>query len=57
VSDDSRRDGDGEQREEGPTYTAAERAILDEMCESRDDEWVADNAALLLAQARLVGEL
>ncbi|MDS0259552.1 hypothetical protein NDI56_09120 [Haloarcula sp. S1CR25-12] len=37
--------------------SADEQRILDSMCEHRDPEWVADNAELILTQARLVGDL
>lgn len=37
--------------------TVEEQRILDWMCERRDPEWVAENAELILTQARLVGEL
>ena len=37
--------------------TPEEQAILDEMTEVRDADWVAEHEALILTQARLVGEL
>jgi hypothetical protein len=37
--------------------TPEEQAILDEMAEFRDPDWVDEHEALILAQARLVGEL
>ncbi len=37
--------------------TPEEQAILDEMAEFRDEEWVAEHEELILTQARLVGEL
>lgn len=37
--------------------TPEEQAILTEMAEFRDEEWVAQHEELILTQARLVGEL
>ena len=37
--------------------TTAEQRILDVVAETRGEEYVQENAELILAQARLVGEL
>lgn len=47
---DRERDGDRPRSE-------AERRVLDAVAERRGEEWVAAHAELVLAQARLVGEL
>lgn len=40
-----------------PDRTAAEQAVVDEVAEDRGEEWAEEHAALIIAQARLAGEL
>ena len=40
-----------------PKRTAAEQELLDWMAKDRDQEWVNQNAELILEQARTLGEL
>jgi hypothetical protein len=42
---------------ETPKKTPEEEQILDEMKEEESEEWVEANAAMILNQARLVGDL
>lgn len=37
--------------------TAAKQAVIDEVADDRGEKWAEDNAALILAQATLAGEL
>lgn len=46
-----------ESTDKDPERTAEEQRILDEVAKSRDEEFAEENAELILAQARLVGEL
>jgi len=39
------------------TYTTAEREILDRVAADRGEEWAEERAELILAQARLIGDL
>ena len=43
--------------EEEPERTANEQRILDVVAEERGEEYAEENAELILAQARLVGDL
>lgn len=42
---------------EVPERTPAEREILEWVTERRGEEFAAENAELILAQARLIGDL
>ena len=50
-------DREADDREDEPEWTAEEQRILDVVAEERDEEYAAENAELILAQARLVGDL